>query len=181
MAWTTPATFTVGQTLTAASMNTNVRDNTNFLFSPPACKIQRASDVSVASSATMGAITIAPAGGPDYDTDPTMHENVTHPTRITINTGGVYRVSAGIKWAIASGGARYLAIRRDGGTNDIANDSRLPLASDNSWQNVSCDQLMVATDYVEMYAAQTSGSGLNIVGSGNGGCWLAVSWIGKGT
>ncbi len=32
MAWTTPATFTSGQILTAAQMNTNVRDNTNALY-----------------------------------------------------------------------------------------------------------------------------------------------------
>lgn len=32
MAWTTPSTFTSGQILTAAQMNTNVRDNTNALY-----------------------------------------------------------------------------------------------------------------------------------------------------
>ena len=32
MAWTTPATFVSGAILTAAQMNTNVRDNTNALY-----------------------------------------------------------------------------------------------------------------------------------------------------
>jgi len=32
MAWTTPATFVAGAILTAAQMNTNVRDNTNALY-----------------------------------------------------------------------------------------------------------------------------------------------------
>ena len=32
MAWTTPSTYTAGAILTAASLNTNVRDNTNALY-----------------------------------------------------------------------------------------------------------------------------------------------------
>jgi len=181
VAWTTPITFTAASQLTAAQLNTYVRDNTNYLFSPPACSIQKAADFSITSSATPVVVSFQPAGGPDYDTNPTMHSNTTNPTRITMNTGGVYSVKAGIKWQTASGGARYLLIRRNGGTADICNDSRLPLASDNSWQNVSRDHLVNAGDYVEMYVAQTSGSGLNILGSVPGGCWMTVAWVGKGT
>lgn len=33
MAWTTPSTYVAGAILTAASLNTNVRDNTNALYS----------------------------------------------------------------------------------------------------------------------------------------------------
>jgi hypothetical protein len=32
MAWTTPSTYAAGEILTAASLNTNVRDNTNALY-----------------------------------------------------------------------------------------------------------------------------------------------------
>ncbi len=35
MAWTSPRTWTTGELVTAAIMNTHVRDNLNALFSPP--------------------------------------------------------------------------------------------------------------------------------------------------
>lgn len=35
MSWTTPKTFVTGESLSAADLNTNVKDNTNALKSPP--------------------------------------------------------------------------------------------------------------------------------------------------
>lgn len=179
MAWTTPITFTTGNALTAAQMNTYVRDNTNFLFSPPSCSVQRGADLTgITSTSTLSAVPFAPAGGVDWDTDPTMHSNTTNPSRITVHTAGLFHVSGGGKWAIASGGARYMAIRKNGGSNDLCNDSRLPLASDNSWQNVGADVSMAASDYIELYVAQTSGGSLTLLGSANGGAFLQIHWIG---
>ncbi len=177
MSWTSPITYTVGQTLTAAQMNTYVRDNTLFLFSPPACSVQRTGDGTFASGSSLNGVGFNVAS--DYDTDPTMHSAATNNSRITINTGGLYKVSGGGKWAISSAGARYMAIRRNG-THDLCNDSRIPLASDNSWQNVTRDMLISVGDYVELCVAQTSGSGLALLGSVEGGAWLTVAWLGRG-
>ncbi len=41
MAWTTPATWTPGQVITATDLNTHLRDNLNFLLSRPNSVIKR--------------------------------------------------------------------------------------------------------------------------------------------
>lgn len=54
MAWTAPKTFAVGETLTAAEMNTNVRDNTLALKNPPADEtlVDAATEVTYATAST---------------------------------------------------------------------------------------------------------------------------------
>lgn len=51
MAWTTPRTWTTGETVTDALMNTHVRDQLNFLYTPPAW-YARSTDYAIAPAVT---------------------------------------------------------------------------------------------------------------------------------
>ena len=84
MPWTTPETFTAGQTLTAASMN-KMTGNDGFLYKPPMCRVYRSSDYSYSS----GFITW---NAEAYDTDGMWSSG----DSITIQTAGVYMVTANI-------------------------------------------------------------------------------------
>jgi hypothetical protein len=52
MAWTTPATFTSGQVVSAADLNAQVRDNMAYLLSRPAQMIQRTQASSYTTTST---------------------------------------------------------------------------------------------------------------------------------
>ncbi len=86
IAWSAPPTWTTGQILSAAHLNTNVRDNTNFLHSPPGCLATRSTTQSI-TNATPAAVSFT--GTDVYDSD-AMHDPAGAPTLITINTSGMY-------------------------------------------------------------------------------------------
>jgi hypothetical protein len=52
MAWTTPATWTPGQVVTASDLNTHLRDNLNFLFSRPNSVIKRDNNANYTTTST---------------------------------------------------------------------------------------------------------------------------------
>lgn len=105
MAWTTPATFTSGQILTAAQMNTNVRDNTNALYD----SVKR---LAYDDTATFVNSTASLTGGNDVFDD------------ITFTAAGstTYRVEVYLPYvATASNGGASLSIYlTDGGNNSIS-------------------------------------------------------------
>jgi len=85
MAWTTPQTVVADSTeLTAALWNEQVRDNTNFLYTPPMVAVRLTSDVNPYTS-----LTDISWQAEDYDTDNMWSSGAT----ITINTSGVYVMS----------------------------------------------------------------------------------------
>jgi hypothetical protein len=51
MAWTTPKTWSAGETLTAANFNTHIRDNLNAIF--PIIRLRKTADETVTSSAVL--------------------------------------------------------------------------------------------------------------------------------
>jgi hypothetical protein len=178
MSWTTPPTFTTGNTLTAAQMNTNVRDNPNFLHDPPMVLAGRSSAQSIPNN-TATAINFTT--GDVYDTD-SMHSTSTNPSRVVANTAGVYLFWYFMEFAgVNTTGLReaYLMIN---GTNIITvNAERNPTASFTTLGG-QATYLMAATDYIELIVAQTSGAGLNATVASISGesMWLGAQWMGSG-
>lgn len=165
MAWTSPPTFVTGNVLTAAQMNTNVRDNTNFLHSPPGCLATRATAFSVAT----GTLTVVPFNGTDmYDTD-SMHDPSGAPNDIVINTSGVYLVTASIFWAGNGTGARWMDIIQSGAGANIelagAHDSG-PTSGIASAQSVAVPyKFTTSANPINVAVNQTSGGALSITNS----------------
>lgn len=60
MAWTTPRTWVAGETISAAQLNANVRDNTNALYREISYT-ERTTDVSITATTEAGATTILTA------------------------------------------------------------------------------------------------------------------------
>lgn len=151
MAYTDPVpTFAAGAKLTAAQMNTYLKDNLAFLVRPPACAIQ-GTGVSAGSGVTLD-------GTETYDTDG-MHDNVTNPSRITIQTAGRYQCTATIQYAPNATGNRGGSLIVNGGT--IYEGVLVPAASGNSSVCTVTRTLTLSVgDYIEARTFQTSGGNL---------------------
>jgi len=182
VAWTTPITFVTGQALTAAQLNTYLRDNSNFLFDPPMCCAQATANQTITTSTITD---IAFAGADLYDTD-TMHNNVTNNTLIAPNTAGVYLFTADVQYAGNATGTRYLNIQFDVGTFIIGNQSELGPSGNPCRLSVSAYRNVVATDIgnpTGQFTAstfQSSGAGLAIQGTTGGPapCYFSAHWCG---
>ena len=144
MAWTTAKTWSAGQNLTAAELNTHVRDNEDYLkdaldtsgitsdsalsqikgalYGVRAVRtatqsISDASDTAVAYNATDA-----------FDSD-AFHDTSTNNSRITIPTGGdgYYLIGFGLEWAANATGTRRGRLveggvtQIEGGTSRVAN------------------------------------------------------------
>src|SRR5690349_16100653 len=103
MAFTAPITFTTGNVLTAAQMNSYVRDDINFLHDPPGCLISKTTNQNIATGVSGNQLTL---GTIIYDTD-SMTGTA---NQITISTAGVYHFSLDVEWGLQSGGARAAGV-----------------------------------------------------------------------
>lgn len=185
MAWTTPTTFTTGNVLTAAQLNTNLRDNTNFLFDPPACIATRASNQSIPNAAgTLVSFTTADI----VDTD-TMHSTSTNPQNITFNTAGLYLVTINVEFDTNATGSRRVWVADNLGSNFLI------CAVSNSAIGGSDQVQLCATGLYAAAAAsaavarvyQNSGGALNLLGTSSAADTItqpasaySATWIGNG-
>lgn len=185
MAWTSPITFVTGNVLTAAQMNTYVRDNTNFVHSPPGCLATVGGTQSIATATNTACnFTLADI----YDTD-SMHDNVGAPSIITINTTGVYFFWGAREYAPNNTGRRSLGIEMvNPGVEIAVYTDPAPLAATNSVLNVSGTYKVTAgVDTVRLLTIQTSGVALNLLGTASAGifdsaaAFFGAQWISDGT
>lgn len=107
--WTTPRDWAVGDVVTAAMLNTNIRDNTNFLNSPPSVGAYRSTDQTGIAG---GGWTDVVFGQNDWNVG-SMHDTGTNPERFGENAPlGIYLFSCGVVWDTnTTGTVPYRALR----------------------------------------------------------------------
>lgn len=130
------------------------------------CKIYRTTTQSISS----GAWTAISFDSERFDTD-SMHESVTHPTRITFNTAGKWMVAGNYQIAANGTGTRWIAIYPNGSSTALAQFGPNPgTASFDARMNVALIHDFAVNDYIELQVYQDSGGNLNIKPkSGSGG------------
>jgi len=172
MAWTTPKTWVAAAILTAAELNTHVRDNENQLRTPSQVKVRRSATQAI-TTATWQAINFTVE---DYDTN-SFHDNVTNNTRLTISEAGLYLFTGACEFATNSTGDRGLAITKNAGVvfqaiqlNDAASIAHAV--------NISAVLACVASDYFELRAWQNSGGNLNVNSTADFTVWFAANRVG---
>jgi hypothetical protein len=87
MAWTDPRTWVTSEVVTAALMNTHVRDNEDFLYAHHGCRLYKSADQTIAS----GNEDVISLNSESYDTD-TFHSTVTNNSRVIAPWDGYYKV-----------------------------------------------------------------------------------------
>jgi hypothetical protein len=91
--FTTPRTWTDGETITTVIMNQHIRDQLNALLSPPTCRLHNSVALSCPNT---GNDTVVPMDTTDLDTD-TMADLANN--RIVIKTAGKYSITGGAAFA----------------------------------------------------------------------------------
>lgn len=128
---------------------------------PPACSITRSAGFPVPHAT----LTVVPFNVESFDTDD-MWAPAPNPSRITVNTAGIYVVTAMARWQPTSGGRRMLEINLNG----VPNILRVELGSPASLpaEAVQCMSIVydfAAGEYIELQAYQSSGGSINIGGA----------------
>lgn len=149
MAWTTPRTWAVGETLTAANLNTYLRDNTSFLGSGPIVSVSAGAATTMTTAGTWYPVAF---NTETVDTD-NMHSTVSNTSRLTATTAGYYLVT-GQALIATTATATYFhtGILFNGGTNPTNFSSvYIPTTPSTYWgAPVSRIIYMAATQYVEL-------------------------------
>jgi hypothetical protein len=89
-------------------------------------------------------------------------DSAVNPSRITALVDGIYSISGSVSFASNATGQRKLAIRQNGAT-DIASEQSQATSSLPTNVTVSTVNKLLAGDYVELTALQTSGGSLDIL------------------
>lgn len=154
-----PRTWTVGELLTAAKLNVDVRDGLNFLLAPPLATLTKNASQSYATAAYTG-ITW-PTELVDRDGG---HSTSTNTNRYTAATAGYYSMYCFANWSLESAsGYRRLGFRVNGTT--IGHQEGRPATASIAMSHLSGLAFMSVGDYVEVMADQNSGVTLTIVNS----------------
>jgi hypothetical protein len=184
MAYATPRTWTTGELATAAMLNQDVRDNVAWLANPPACRVHNGSTSQTHNTtATWQALTF---NAENYDTA-LLHDTSTNTSRITIpaGAGGLYEFKGTVQFAANATGERIIGFRVNGsgGTGPGYTGGHLGPASASFVAILHyVDQIkLVAGDYVELVAYQTSGGSLAMAAnSSESRPNFSARWVGLG-
>lgn len=168
-----PRTWTVGELLTAAKMNTDLRDGLNFLLSKPLCKLRQNVGINIGSANITWPTEVI-----DRDNG---HSTVSNTDRYTVQTAGWYHVICNVEWvdAFTAGEARIIsigAISAAGSTMGSTTAGALSLGTGNN--AVACVSGMFAMAVGDYFTANTiiSGAGTELVSNGTSFC---IEWISK--
>jgi len=124
------------------------------------CSLVASADTTIAT----GTLTAVAWNTEDFDTDG-FHDNVTNNSRITIPSGkaGKYQVNAMIRWDDNATAQREILIYKNG-----AVIKQFSMAANNQYPSINlCVILNLSvSDYLQVYAYQTSGGTRNLYPSG---------------
>lgn len=169
-----PTQTTTGQKITAALLN-GAYDVWNFLDRvKPLCHAFETAGQSIPS----GGLNTVTLGGEYWDTD-NMHSTTVNPSRITIQTAGVYRVWGATAWASNVTGTRGGIIKMNGTVNVEPTYTQVAATNFNTVCRlqesfVSC----VVGDYFELQAYQNSGAALALTTTAGMRTSLGAEYIG---
>jgi hypothetical protein len=168
MAWTTPATVVVGQIMTAATWNAQVRDNLSFLGQVPRAQAYQTAAQSLPNNAATSVLFDSEV----YDSD-NIHSTATNTSRFTIATPGLYQCSYTVHFAANATGLRFARWFRNGVAATAVNGTPNGQTSIAQTKSFSC----IAGDYLEVQMQQASGAALNTQSSGGYVCEAEVLWV----
>lgn len=176
MAWTTPRTWTTGETVTAAIMNTHVRDNLDFLHGHHGCRVFKSANQTV----TSGSNDVLSWNSEDYDTD-AIHSTVTNNSRLIVPSGfggyWLFYLEAQVDADAANHNSFLLSLRLNAagsGAGGTLLDSKRWTGHTNVHSGtVRWQGNLIAGDYVEGFFAAT-GENMDAVGGTDASNMLAT-------
>ena len=165
----TISTFTAGAVLTATQQN-NIKAAVDFWAQPPMVYAWNSAGITLANSTS----TLVALDSEVYDIvqsgDTASHDNTTNNSRLFIRTSAKYRIYAQVQFATNATGNRVITVRKNSG-GSIAGGTLLYTVTQGAVTGTSTSVTiaspptpLVNTDYIEMFASQSSGGALNAGG-----------------
>jgi hypothetical protein len=183
MAWTDPAAhvWTTGEVVTAANLNTYIKDNLLALYNAPSVRAFNSAAITVAT----GTDTVLNLNSERHDNE-AMHSTATLTSRLTVPVGwgGVYSISAHVRFAGHSGGYRALYLRASG-TTRIAQQDTPSIGANPMALSLGTQFKLAAGAYVEMLVWHNRSDGvnsnnLNVDSTAQYSPELAMTWLSAG-
>lgn len=161
MAFTTPRTWTAAETVTAALMNTHIRDNLAFLATQEFGSYTASSTANV----TTGTWTLVAWDGETEESSGLTHDNSTNNSRIPVTLAGLYEVNISVGWTANATGMRGVMVRKNsGGSAGGGTQLKITQSATTTAQAVTATLAwtvrLAASDYVEVFRYQSSGGNL---------------------
>lgn len=164
MAAPTPANWNVGENPTSTILNARIRDVVNFLKARPHAVLRRTTSQSIANSFGESVQWTSE----DLDTD-NGHSTVTNMQRYTVQSEGIYYLTAIVPFTGNASGRRDAYFRLNGDINRRWGQMTLYPGSAGASAElcvaIAAHMKLVVGDFVEVIAFQTSGGALNVVSS----------------
>lgn len=178
MSWATPRTWVSGNILTAAQLNTDVRDNSNASRGQPRVRAYRNSSFAIPTLT----VTPIPFDAEVIDTHG-IHSTSVNTSRFTVPSGwaGDWLFGATIFWEPnTTGDRRHCEINVNGALKIV--DSDQPPGSSGGVATQSCSAIWfpVAGDFFESAGYHDRGSNLNVQPSAYGGTIFWAHMLGAG-
>ena len=157
MVWTDPKTFTVGELLTAADLNTYVRDNLDFLYRKPIVTVRLTSTQSVVSASDH----VVQWDEAEWDYADTAMWDAGTPGSIVIDRPGIYEVVPSGLWegTTDDSSKREVAVELNG-TTRLVMDSRLSTSSPEGQAKIFTN--LGTGDYLEIVVRHLSGAAIDL-------------------
>jgi hypothetical protein len=183
MPWTAPRTWTIGENVTKAILDTHIRDNELFLRAFHGGRMWQSAALSHTAN---GANQLITWDTTDYDVD---SFNVLASEWFIVPTGfaGYYRISAHARWAGNATGVRRLRLMKNEtyatrtpnavGTL-LSNDSAPAPSANDVGQSIDWTGPLVVGDHVTLEGFQSSGGNL-AYGVGKEELWFVAQYLGS--
>lgn len=171
MAWTSPRTWVANAIVTAAQLNTHLRDNLSWLYSAKHGLFGRLAALDVPTG------TWTPiAWDFDVEQDPTMWAASPYPERITPPLGGIWLITLNVRWeATTATGSRAIRMQQNG--VGLLDQHEITMANATQYQRLAyVARFNGSTDYLNTSAWQNSGSTQTLAAAAARG--ITLTWLG---
>jgi len=174
IAFTTPRTWVAAEIVTAANLNTHLRDNIAWMATDsPACRAYKAAVQSVANATNVALL---------FDTErfdnAAFHSVVTNTSRFTVPTGaaGKYIFGSSVYFTANAGGTGRSTWWELNATTRLGQQEAPINATTNSNLAPTSTYALAAADYIETKVNQNSGGALNVGGAPGPGAEMWSFW-----
>ncbi len=169
-----PKTWVVGETLTAAKMNLELRDALTFLLAPPLFQLTHSSGQTIAN----GTNTQLAMDTEIVDRD-NGHSTSTNNSRYTSQTAGWYLLTGVCPWTTNANQKRELSLLYNGGITETHGSAMGGNAGGYVSPTTTGRLYLAVGDYVELRVFQNSGGSLDTNAGADGGVRFEGHWISK--
>lgn len=165
-------TWVAGSVVSAAQLNSQIRDAGNFQLAKPYCNIFNGAGVATTSAA----YSLVPFDAETEDND-NMHSTSTNPSRIICQTPGLYLLNIGVSWPANNALINRRFQSRLNAAGNVANGSLIIAVDSGSASTGSAStgnnnlpqgsfwyRFANIGDYAEMWVFQTSGGSITTMG-----------------